>query len=311
MNLYQKHAPQREMIINIMKQGGYYERIMDSGPELNRIKSFLHMIEGRIPPIEGKPYQYPTVLPIFPEINSQTFHERENDPVAAYLENQLAAIKSDIMNTRQKALVSSNIAMSWKVKPLWYLGVDMFFLDASMPQIKKIMQALPRSAQLFPLAEAIVSWLDPNAHLPAHNSTDCLRLRYSLGVHVQDFCELRVGDKRKQWTEGHCIIFEDGFEHEAWNGPQDRAVLIVDTWHPDLTNIEIEALTAGFRKKQIREVLYQYRPIEAVKNLIHSKFKHEDADISSQYWDLKAQIDQPLLSKITGWKDISVQFEKT
>lgn len=37
--------------------------------------------------------------------------------------------------------------------------------------------------------------------------------------------------------EGKCLVFDDSFEHEAWNDDSDhsRIVLIVDVWHPDLT----------------------------------------------------------------------------
>ncbi len=40
-----------------------------------------------------------------------------------------------------------------------------------------------------------------------------------------------------------CLVFDDSFEHEAWNLSQEtRAVLIIDFWHPDLTASETWAL---------------------------------------------------------------------
>ena len=38
-------------------------------------------------------------------------------------------------------------------------------------------------------------------------------------------------------------VFDDSFEHEAWHdGSKTRVILIVDFWHPDLTNDEIKFL---------------------------------------------------------------------
>ena len=37
-----------------------------------------------------------------------------------------------------------------------------------------------------------------------------------------------------------CIIFDDSFEHEAENTSDlPRVVLIIDIWHPDLSNDDV------------------------------------------------------------------------
>lgn len=39
------------------------------------------------------------------------------------------------------------------------------------------------------------------------------------------------------------MIFDDSFEHEVWhNGTSFRLILIVDVWHPDLTEDERQSL---------------------------------------------------------------------
>jgi aspartate beta-hydroxylase len=39
------------------------------------------------------------------------------------------------------------------------------------------------------------------------------------------------------------VTFDDTFLHEAWNRTDERrVVLILDTWHPDLTEAECSAL---------------------------------------------------------------------
>lgn len=53
-------------------------------------------------------------------------------------------------------------------------------------------------------------------------------------------CYLRVADQTVRLEEGKLVIFDDSFEHEAWNlCQQPRIALIFDFWHPDLTNDEV------------------------------------------------------------------------
>ena len=48
----------------------------------------------------------------------------------------------------------------------------------------------------------------------------------------------------RRWEEGRCLVFDDFYEHEAWNHTnEDRLVLIVDLWHPDLSAVEVELLS--------------------------------------------------------------------
>ena len=49
----------------------------------------------------------------------------------------------------------------------------------------------------------------------------------------------------RTWREGEFIVFDDSFEHEVWHdGNSTRLVLIVDLWHPDLTEHEKKTLSA-------------------------------------------------------------------
>lgn len=41
-----------------------------------------------------------------------------------------------------------------------------------------------------------------------------------------------------------AYVFDDSFEHEAWHdGEKTRVILIVDLWHPDLSDDEVKFLT--------------------------------------------------------------------
>jgi len=55
-----------------------------------------------------------------------------------------------------------------------------------------------------------------------------------------------VGGRTLALQEGRCIAFQDSWEHEAWldaSASHARAVLVVDIWHPLLTDEEVKLLT--------------------------------------------------------------------
>ena len=57
-----------------------------------------------------------------------------------------------------------------------------------------------------------------------------------------------MNEESREWIEGDVILFDDSFLHSAsHDGPDaeetpSRAVLMVDMWHPDLTEDERNAL---------------------------------------------------------------------
>merc|ERR1712070_549043 len=54
---------------------------------------------------------------------------------------------------------------------------------------------------------------------------------------------LRVGDTIVEPKAGKAFAWDHSFEHEVWHeGDETRIVLIVDVWHPDLTEPEVKFL---------------------------------------------------------------------
>jgi hypothetical protein len=87
--------------------------------------------------------------------------------------------------------------------------------------------------------------------------------------------QLRVGDETRGFEEGKIAIFDDSFNHEAWhNGPTTRITLIMDIWHPDLSDEEVKFLklltharTRGERKATAQEDDTFYSIIEKAKDI--------------------------------------------
>jgi aspartate beta-hydroxylase len=89
------------------------------------------------------------------------------------------------------------------------------------------------------------SVIHPGTHVHPHCGPTNCRIRAHLGLKVPPNTFLRVVNETRSWIEGDWLIFDDSFEHEVWhNGTSIRLVLIVDVWHPDLTDIEKQEMSA-------------------------------------------------------------------
>lgn len=306
---FERNLPLRRAVVDVMRQGNYYDRIMRGGVELDRVKEFLRRM-GDSAHVDPHPMQHPTFLPIFPGLDNRPVREAAGDPIACYLEGVLPQIRAAALRLRERTLSFSGGVVTdgtWSIYPLWYMGLSLPFMTMHCPELKRIVTELPNSGMRHPFSEALLSWQAPETHLGAHCSVDALRLRYSLGVVIEDRCELRVADRINRWREGESVVFEDCFEHEAWNGGKSRLVFIIDTWHPDLTKVEREALMAGLRKREVRTILYEYRLSEQMRGFLQQRFAEEDSDpLFDLYWDRSARIVPPIISDWGTWDTVPV-----
>lgn len=92
---------------------------------------------------------------------------------------------------------------------------------------------------------AMFSLLAPHTAIPPHVGVNNARLVCHLPLVVPEGCWFRVGAETREWRRGEAFVFDDTIEHEALN-PTDqlRVVFILDTWHPDLSPVEREAVQA-------------------------------------------------------------------
>ena len=86
------------------------------------------------------------------------------------------------------------------------------------------------------LITVMFSIFEPGKHLPPHRGPYNGVLRLHLGLIVPEPREqlgIRVEKDIYRWKEGEAVVFDDAYEHEAWNyTPQTRAVLFVDFRKP-------------------------------------------------------------------------------
>lgn len=130
-------------------------------------------------------------------------------------------------------------------------------LLARVPTLRSIADSFgPAQLDKF---ELFLSVLEPGTHIPPHygGSNAKLTLHLPLVIPPGD-AAIRVDDETRGWRSGDMVIFDDTFEHEAWNRTsQPRAVLLLKAYHPDLSVEEIGVLEmfAPLGAKVYREVL--------------------------------------------------------
>lgn len=134
-----------------------------------------------------------------------------------------------------------------------------FFLFRNGMRIEDHLARCPKTAALLGAAPlcgipkhaptAFFSVLAPRTRIPAHNGVTNTRFIVHLPLIVPHGCTYRVGAETREWREGSAWVFDDTFEHEAWNGSDEpRVVLIFDVWNAFLTPAErdlVGAVTAG------------------------------------------------------------------
>lgn len=83
----------------------------------------------------------------------------------------------------------------------------------------------------------------PGSGVQPHSDGRNFILTSHLGLQVPDECWIEVGTERKGWEEGKLTTLDTSFSHSTGNpSNKDRHVLIIDFWHPELTEAERNAL---------------------------------------------------------------------
>jgi hypothetical protein len=185
---------------------------------------------------------------IYPELESRPWHDPNKFPLARYLQKHYAAVRAEILAIEGGSFSpeSEPIRRSgdWEVAFFYERGRRHDDVCAACPVTARGIEAYPTVRTMAGLI--YVSRMRPQTHIAAHRGPTNLRVRCHLGVKVPDGdCAIRVGDETRKWREGECLVFDDYFEHEAWNHTdEERIVLIVDLWHPGLSPTEVRLLEA-------------------------------------------------------------------
>lgn len=118
----------------------------------------------------------------------------------------------------------------WKIFLLVAYGIKSESNIALCPETWQIVQGIPE------LKTAMFSIFEPGKRLPPHRGPYNGVLRLHLGLLVPQHdgnLGIRIGSEKRSWDEGSVLIFDDAYEHEAWNETgEPRVVLFVDFEKP-------------------------------------------------------------------------------
>ena len=85
--------------------------------------------------------------------------------------------------------------------------------------------------------EVCFSVIRPQSTIVAHHGVTNTRLVMHLPLIVPRDCALDIVDAdAHHWKEGELMMFDDTFQHGAWNrSDEPRLILLMDCWNPHLT----------------------------------------------------------------------------
>ena len=96
-------------------------------------------------------------------------------------------------------------------------------------------ETFTRSNGHVPDLEVSLLRLTPGAKVIPHTGSSNARLNVHFGLKVPPESALKVGDQVRTWKVGEALVFDDSFDHEAWNpSDTDRVVLHMHMWNPAL-----------------------------------------------------------------------------
>ena len=176
----------------------------------------------------------------FPELRSIPIHDHNEFEWVSLIEAKAEDIRSEFMQLRADGELAPHPqkltdAGNWNTYYLYSNGERYEEHCEACPVTADVISQLPGGGTA---GQAYFSVMAPGTHVKAHCGPTNTKLRCHLGIIVPDSSRIRVADQVINWRESGCIVFDDSFEHEVWNPDEERAVLIIDVWHPDLTSDE-------------------------------------------------------------------------
>lgn len=166
----------------------------------------------------------------------------------ALLHSERAELEPYVQYEEREALAQwrpLNRNKDWSAIHLLKHGREVTHNARQAPRTMELLSHVPQPRVPGASPNAMFSLLAPRTAIPPHVGVDNTRLVCHLPLVVPDGCWFRVGAETRLWREGEAFAFDDTMEHEAMNpGDALRVVLIFDAWHPDLSDVERDAVAA-------------------------------------------------------------------
>jgi aspartyl/asparaginyl beta-hydroxylase (cupin superfamily) len=219
--------------------------LTEKGSDRREIKRIIDglMITERNEPAGQATHQRPTLY--FPNLAARPWWDaqsfswveqlKSNGPRILRELNERGGVQSGKVQTR---LTDGG---KWSVLYLMCVGRSDRVNVESFPQTWNILNKIPGATTA---GMVYFSAIEAGTHISPHAGFTNAHLRCHMTLTTSDGCRIRVGEETRQWAPYKILVFDDSFEHEVWNdSEQARLVLLFDIFHPQLSEIEVEALT--------------------------------------------------------------------
>ena len=208
----------------------------------------------------------------FPGLSAMPWHDSSVFPAVAQLEAGAETIWRELLRALEKRIGFQRYNQErdyfickdhWKAM-YFLLGGKRIKENRSLcPETAKLIYSIPNVFGM-----AMFSALLPGGHIKPHRGPTNCRLTIHLGLIVPRSCGMRVGNETRRWKAGKCLVFDDTFEHEAWNeSSATRFVLYVDIWHPNLTEVEVRFL------KRLQQILRHENHLQTSDRILADREK--------------------------------------
>lgn len=219
----------------------------------------------------------------YSEVATTPFLEQDDFPWIRQLENGFGPIRRELdavleyrdelpnfqdISTDQLSLTADD---KWKTYFFFGYGFKSDTNCDRCPETTKLLEQVPG------LTTAFFSILSPHKKIPPHRGPWRGVLRYHLALKIPEPADrvgISVGGEVVRWIEGKSLLFDDGYEHYAWNDTDDtRVVLFMDVMRPlrgpgqwlNKALIKVIAFSPFVRDGKARHLAWEKR-FEAIRN---------------------------------------------
>jgi aspartyl/asparaginyl beta-hydroxylase (cupin superfamily) len=237
---------------------GHLRASLGAEAKLPRLSHAIDLLTGKVPLFQQQPNMF-----YFPGLPQRAFYEREEFPWLAGIEAATPALVAEVqarladgsdfrpyVETPADRPAPNNPLRddpSWGAHYLWWNGAPVAEHAAAAPATMAALALAPMPHITGRSPMALWSLLTPGTHIQPHHGMLNTRLICHIPLVVNADCALRVGHETRCWEPGRALIFDDSFEHEAWNrGSATRVILLFEIWRPEIAPEERAALTRLF-----------------------------------------------------------------
>lgn len=288
-------SPRKSLFFDIIEAGledkfGY----LDNNPTMTRISKWLQFAKNNIELPKPKAPYHDYIEEYIEGLTAQPFWHDENiDNLQLFewikpLEDSTEIIKAELDKVLEisesfkgDSKYMNTMGVGWQAIRLQRMGEWNEINSSLFPKTVRIIRGLN-----IPLAIRGVMFAKqrPKSGVAPHSDGRNFILTAHLGVKIPKDNKnvwIKVGSIEQKWNNGKILVFDTSFTHETFNdSEEDRYVLIIDFWHPELSNYEREALEYiydarnKFENNAIKEITSSYissgKPI-AINDYIKSK----------------------------------------